>query len=73
MRILVKTKPNSKKPGVQEVKEGEFVIAVREPATEGKANAAAARALAKHLGVPPSLVRLTRGAKSKTKTFTITQ
>jgi uncharacterized protein YggU (UPF0235/DUF167 family) len=46
-------------------------IKVREPAEKGRATEAAARLLAKHLGVPLSAVVLKRGATSREKLFTI--
>jgi uncharacterized protein YggU (UPF0235/DUF167 family) len=68
--IMVHVKPGSRAPSVQ-ADGGRFVIAVREPAREGKANNAARRALAEHLKVPVSRIRLVRGATARTKTFAI--
>jgi uncharacterized protein len=50
---------------------GALTVFVREPANEGKANAAVAALLAKHFGIAKSGVTLTSGATSRTKRFRI--
>lgn len=74
MKILVKAKPGAKTPRVTETtdlfaKDGQrrFTVAVREPATEGRANRAIERALAEHFGVPPSRVAIVKGHASREK------
>lgn len=70
--VAVTVKPNSRKGPLVEVDdEGAMTVFVREPATEGKANAAVARLLAKHFGVAKSRVVLTGGATSRAKRFRI--
>lgn len=65
-------KPGSRKGPVVEVgDDGALTLFVREPATEGKANKAAAALLASHLGVPKSRVRLVAGQTSRIKRFTV--
>ena len=71
MRITVRAKPNAKEERVEEIGPQEFVIAVKEPPREGRANAAIARALAEHFGIPQSRVRLVSGFASRQKTFDI--
>ncbi len=44
-----------------------FIVAVKEPAKEGRANRAIERALAEHFGVPPSRVRIVAGHTSREK------
>jgi len=70
LRVEVKVKPGSKKPGIEE-KDGQLTVRVREQAREGAANDAVLRALARHFGVPPSAVELVRGQSSRTKLFEI--
>lgn len=70
MRVEVKVKPGSKKPGIEN-EAGQLVVRVREQAREGAANDAVIRALAGHFGVPPSSVELIRGQSSRTKLFEI--
>ncbi|WP_110471384.1 DUF167 domain-containing protein [Williamsia limnetica] len=70
--IVVTVKPNSRKgPLVEVAGDGALTIFVREPATEGKANAAVALLLARHFGVSKSRVVLTGGATARTKRFRI--
>ena len=48
-----------------------WVITVREPAVEGKANRAVERLLAERLGVPSSAVAVTAGSRSPAKSVRI--
>lgn len=65
-------KPNSKKGPIVEIREdGSFVLYVREPAIEGKANQAAIELLATHFSVPKSTIALRTGVSSRYKTFTL--
>ncbi|HET9097910.1 MAG TPA: DUF167 domain-containing protein [Candidatus Baltobacteraceae bacterium] len=70
MNIPVKVKPGCKQPGIT-VEGGSLILRVRERAVEGAANEACIRALANALGVPPSRVRLLRGAHSRAKVFAV--
>lgn len=70
MRVEVRVKPGSKKPGISE-ENGVLVVRVNEPAREGAANDAVIRALAAHFKVAPSRVELLRGQSSKLKLFEI--
>ncbi|MEI1279078.1 DUF167 domain-containing protein [Leptospira venezuelensis] len=67
MKIQVRVKPNSKKPSLIKSEDGVWIVAVKEPATEGKANDAVVRAVAEELGLAPSKVKILRGEKSKLK------
>lgn len=71
MRITVRAKPSVKEERVEEVGPQEFIVAVKEPPREGKANAAIIRALAEHFGVPPSRVRLVSGFTYRQKMFDV--
>jgi uncharacterized protein YggU (UPF0235/DUF167 family) len=71
--VSVRVKPGSRKgPLVETGPDGELTIYVREPAVDGKANAAVLRVLAAHLGVPRSRIELASGATSRLKRFRIT-
>ena len=75
MKIRAKIKPNSKK-GPLVVKScdetGEFFeIFVREPAVEGKANAAVVKILSGYFGVAKTRISLEKGSRSKFKVFEI--
>lgn len=71
MKVTVTVKPGSKKGPLVEAANGGLVVYVREPAVNGKANAAATKLLASHYGVPKSAVRLRRGATAHHKTFEV--
>ncbi|OBG42642.1 hypothetical protein A5672_10995 [Mycobacterium alsense] len=71
--VVVRVKPGSRKgPLVETGPDGELTIYVREPAVDGKANAAVTRLLADHLGLPKSRVELVSGATSRHKRFRVT-
>lgn len=67
MKIQIRVKPNSKKPSVTKGEDGVWLIAVKEPAIEGKANDAVVRAVAEEFGLAPSKVKILKGEKSKLK------
>ena len=70
MKIQVKVKPNSKAEEVSQ--EGDsFVVRVKEPPKEGKANQAIIKLLAQHFGVPQSRVRILSGFRTKHKVIEI--
>lgn len=71
MKIFVKAKPKSKEERVEKIDSTHFVVSVKEPPVQGKANAAIVKALAEHLGVSASSMRLASGFSSKQKTFEI--
>ena len=71
MKIFIKAKAGAKHPGVKKIGAAHFSVAVKEPAHDGRANAAIARALADHFDIAPSRVRLIRGHTGKEKTFEI--
>ncbi|MEK7630183.1 MAG: DUF167 domain-containing protein [Patescibacteria group bacterium] len=71
MKISVKARPASKIEGVFKVSETEFIVKVKEPPREGRANVAIVKALAEYFKLPFYCVRLVSGATSKEKIFEI--
>ena len=72
MKIQVKVKPNSKTEGLSH--EGDsFIVKVKEPPKEGRANQAVIKLLAQHFGVPQSQVRILSGFRSKNKVIEIAE
>ena len=66
MKIHLKVKPNSKTEEVSQ--EGDsFIVKVKEPPREGRANQAAIKLLAEHFGVPQSQVKILSGHRSRNK------
>lgn len=71
MKITVKAKPASKEEKVEKITEFEFVVSVKEPPVQGRANMAIIKALAQYFRVSPSQVRLVSGFTSRQKVFEI--
>jgi len=72
MKIQVKVKPSSRTEEVSQ--EGDsFIVKVKEPPKEGKANQAVIKLLAGHFGVPKSQVRVVSGFTSKNKVIEVAE
>jgi uncharacterized protein (TIGR00251 family) len=72
MKIKVKVKPNSKTEELS--REGDsFIVNVKEPPKEGKANQAVIKLLAEHFGVPQSQVRILNGLKNRNKVIEVVE
>ncbi len=71
MKIFVKAKPLAKEKKIEKIDEINFVIWVKEPPKDGKANRAIAKALALYFNVAPSRVNLISGFSSKKKVFEV--
>jgi uncharacterized protein (TIGR00251 family) len=70
VKIRVKVIPNSKVEGV--VMEGNgFLVRVKEPAREGKANRAVTKLLAEHFGVSRSQIVISSGFGSRSKVIEV--
>jgi uncharacterized protein (TIGR00251 family) len=72
MKIQVKVRPNSRTEEVSQERES-FIVKVKEPPKEGKANQAVIKLLAEHFGVPQSQVRILSGFNSKNKVVDIVE
>jgi uncharacterized protein (TIGR00251 family) len=72
MKIQVKVKPSSKTEEVS--REGDsFIVKVKEPPKEGRANQAVIRLLAEHFSVPQSQVRILIGFRSRNKVVEVAE
>jgi uncharacterized protein (TIGR00251 family) len=72
MKIQVKVKPNSRTEEVS--REGDsFIVKVKEPPKEGKANQAVIKLLAEHFGVTHNQVRILSGLGSKNKVVEVAE
>lgn len=67
MRISVTVKPNAKEESVAEKDDGSFLVSVKAPSREGKANARLPKVLSTHFGTAPSLIRIVSGVSSRKK------
>jgi uncharacterized protein (TIGR00251 family) len=66
MKIQVKVKSNSKTEEVSQESDN-FIVKVKEPPKEGRANRAVVKLLAEHFGVSQSQVRILSGFRSRNK------
>lgn len=71
MKVSIKVKPSAKQEKIEDLGGNNFVVWVREPAKENKANFAVLEAIARHFGVGISRVRFVSGVKSKDKVIEI--
>ena len=72
MKIQVKVKPNSNTEKLSQ--EGNsFIVKVKEPPKEGKANQAVIRLLVEHFGVSQSQVNILSGFRSKNKVVEVAE
>ena len=71
MRIFVKAKPGARVDEVKKVDEQNFVVSVKEPPVQGRANAAIIKALAAYFNIAPSRVRIIVGHTSREKIIAI--
>ncbi len=83
MKILVKVKASAKKEMVERAGEPAmntrntkilmdfYIVWVKEPAVDGKANEAVVRAIANHLKVPTSKIKIKSGRESRQKVLEI--
>jgi len=67
VRVTIRVKPGSPRPGVGGELEGALIVRVSERAVDGRATAAALTAVAAAFGVRPRAVTLVTGAASRTK------
>jgi len=71
VRISVRAKTNAKKESVEKLSDNEFVVSVKEPPVDGRANWAICRTVADYFGVSPSRVNIISGQSSKNKILEI--
>jgi uncharacterized protein YggU (UPF0235/DUF167 family) len=72
MRLEIHVRPNGSRTAVGGTHDGALIVRVVEPATAGRATAAALGAVADALGVPRRSVALVRGATSRRKIVEVT-
>ncbi len=67
MKIFFKVYPNSKEEKIIKKEDGSFLLRVKAPATEGKANKAVINILSEYFDVPKSFISIKAGHNSKNK------
>ncbi len=70
-RIAVRVQPRASRDEIAGERNGAFLVRVKAPPVDGRANAAVCRLVAKRLGVPPSRVRVVRGESARDKLLEI--
>ena len=71
MKIFVKANPSAREERIKKVDEINFIVSVKEPPRDGKANKAIIKALADYFNISPSCVNLISGFSSKHKVFEV--
>ena len=71
MRITVHAKPNSKQEKIEPAGGDSFVVSVKEPPIEGRANSAVIKVVARYFKVPNSSVKIVSGKTSRLKILDI--
>lgn len=69
--IQVKVKPNAKQQKLEIQEDGSYLVSLKSPPTEGKANRELIEVLAKHFQVPRSRVSIRSGLSSRIKIVAI--
>ena len=70
-RIAVRVQPRASRDEIAGERNGAFLVRVKAPPVDGRANAAVCRLVAKRLGVPQSRVRVVRGESARDKLLEI--
>lgn len=71
MRISVKVKPRARVEKVEKISENEFVLQVKAPPLEGRANREAIELLSGYFHIPKSRIKIVKGNKSRNKIMEI--
>ncbi len=71
MRITVTAKPKKKRTFIKQTSLTEYIVAVAEPAEQGKANQAIIKALSEYFGIRMSDIELISGQTSHQKIFAV--
>jgi len=71
VKIIVKTKPGSKDNKIEKIDESNYIVYVKEPPIDGKANAAVIKLLADYFDISPSLIEIISGFMARVKVIEI--
>ena len=69
--LRVRVSPRAPRDEMAGERNGALVVRLTAPPVEGQANAALVRFLARHLGIAPSAVSVTQGAKTRDKVLLV--
>ncbi len=71
MILNIIAKPNSKKPGIEKISETDWIIRLKSPPVDGKANEELIERIAEELRIAKSKVELLKGESGKNKKIQI--
>lgn len=71
MRISVKVKPNSKERKLNKIGENVFLVYVKSPPLENRANSELLETISEHFNVPKSRILIISGHRSRNKILEI--
>lgn len=71
MKIIVKTKPGSKIDKIEKIDENNYIVHVKEPPIDGRANASLIKLLANYFDISPSLIEIISGYMARVKVIEI--
>jgi len=71
MLINVKVKPSAKKPGINQISDKEFSVAVKASPQDGKANQELIKMLSVYFDIPKSMIIIVRGSNHRKKVVQI--
>ncbi len=71
MKIQVKVKPNSKQQKIEQSADGSWIIRLKSPPVNGKANQELINLLAKHFQVAKKQIKIKAGLSAKNKLIEI--
>ena len=71
MKIIIKTKPGAKDNKIEKVDESNYIVSVKEPPINGRANAALITLLAEYFDISPSLITIISGFMARIKVVEI--
>ena len=71
MKIIVKAKPGARENKVEKVDEANYIVHIKEPPIDGRANAALIKLLAEYFDISPSLIEIVSGYMARVKVVEI--
>jgi hypothetical protein len=71
MKISIKVKPNAKENKVEEMGNNQFLVKVKAPPKENKANREVIETLAEYFDIPQSQISIVAGLRSRQKVVKI--
>jgi len=71
MKIIIKAKPGSHEDKIEKIDESNYVVYVKVPPIDGKANAAIVKLLADYFDISQSLIEIISGHMARVKVVEI--